>query len=217
VKIYTTRLSPYGNRIYFWAAAKDVSLDFVPPPGGAGSAEFKAINPSGKIPVLIEDDGLIPESMVILEYLEDLHPEPPLRLHDAALRAQTRAAAQIHDLYVMPEFNPVFAQFAQPKPDEAAIDGIFAAVAQRLPLIASVLPAGVYAAGRRLSLADCAMAPFFLLYDAVSANLGRDNPVRGHPRLGEWSAALLRDPKLEPAIASMRGAFSGFLARFGRG
>jgi maleylpyruvate isomerase len=217
VKIYTTRLSPYGNRIYFWAAVKGVSLDFVPPPGGSGSAEFKKINPSGKIPVIVEGDYVIPESMIILDYLEDRYPSPSLRLADAVLRARTRAAVQVHDLYVMPEFNPVFAQFALSEVDAAAIDRIFTSVTQRLPLLVNTVPTGSnYAAGSELSLADCAMAPFFLLYKSVAVNLGRPNPLDTQPRLSKWSATLLGHPQLLSAVKSMQEAFGGFLQRSGR-
>jgi len=217
VRIYTSRLSPYGNRIYFWAAVKGVPLEFVPPPGGTGSPEFRKVNPSGKIPVLVENDYLIPESMVILDYLEDRFPSPSLRAGDAAARARTRAAVQVHDLYVMPEFNPVFAQFAQPQVDDATIDRIFDSVSQRLPLVVSTVPPGSgYATGSELSLADCAMAPFFLLYGLVAANLHRPNPIDAQPRLAQWSAALLRQPQMLPAVKSMQEAFGGFLQRFGR-
>ena len=217
MKIYTTRLSPYGNRIYMWAAVKSLPLQIVPPPGGSGSAEFKKINPSGKIPVVVEGDCLIPESMIILDYLEDRFPSPSLRLADAQLRARTRAAVQIHDLYVMPEFNPIFAQFARPELDGPAIDRIFGAVTERLPLICAPLPAGsAFAGGSELSLADCAMAPFFLLYKAVAANLARPDLLQTQTRLAQWSATVLQHEQLRPALQSMQDAFGGFLQRFGR-
>lgn len=217
MKIYTSRLSPYGNRVYLWAAVKGVALEFVAPPGGTGSADYKKINPSGKIPALVAGELLVPESMVILDYLEDQFPAPSLRPEDAALRARTRAAVQIHDLYVMSELNPIFAQFARPATDEAAVERILDSVTQRLPLILSTLPPGDgYAAGAGLSLADCAMAPFFLLYQTVAANLRRANPIDSQPRLAQWSAALLRCPQFLPGLASMQQAFDGFLQRQGR-
>ena len=217
MKIYTTRLSPYGNRIYMWAAVKALPLQVVPPPGGSGSAEFKKINPSGKIPVVVEGDCLIPESMIILDYLEDRFPSPALRLDDPQLRARTRAAVQMHDLYVMPEFNPIFAQFARPELDGPAIDRIFGAVTERLPLICAPLPAGsAFAGGSGLSLADCAMAPFFLLYKAVAANLARPDPLQTQTRLAQWSATVLQHEQLRPALQSMQDAFGGSLQRFGR-
>jgi glutathione S-transferase len=217
MKIYTTRLSPYGKRIYMWAAVKSLPLQVEPPPGGSGSAEFKRINPSGKIPVVVEGDCLIPESMIILDYLEDRFPSPSLRLGDAQLRARTRAAVQMHDLYVMPEFNPIFAQFARPEPDGPAIERIFASVAERLPLICATLPAGsAFAGGSELSLADCAMAPFFLLYKAVAANLARPDPLQTQTRLAQWSATVLQHEQLRAALQSMQDAFGAFLQRFGR-
>src|SRR5919202_3390348 len=48
-------------------------------------------NPRGKVPVLEEDGGLVlPESEVIMEYLEERYPEPPLWPADAAERAVAR-------------------------------------------------------------------------------------------------------------------------------
>jgi glutathione S-transferase len=217
MKIYTTQLSPYGNRIYAWSAVKGVSLDFVPPPGGAGSDEFKKINPSGKIPVVVTNDGLIPESLIILNYLEDLYPEPPLRLANSELHARTLATVLMHDLYVVPELIPVFSQFAQPKLDNELIGRIFASFAQRLPLLTTTLPAGTgCAAGSELSLADCAMAPFFLLYELVAVNLGRPNPIRDQPRLADWSTNLLRHPVIRPVTTAMQEKFCAYLERFDR-
>src|SRR5580692_10798189 len=57
---------------------------------------FKAINPAAAVPALFVDDGppLI-QSLAILEYLEELHPEPALLPPDARGRARVRALALI--------------------------------------------------------------------------------------------------------------------------
>src|ERR1700687_4924858 len=42
------------------------------------AAEFLALNPRGRVPVLRNGDFVLPESMAILSYLDKQHPDPPL-------------------------------------------------------------------------------------------------------------------------------------------
>lgn len=59
-----------------------------------GAADYLALNPQGLIPAL-EDDGLvIGQSLAIIEYLDETHPEPPLLPADPRGRAVVRSMAQ---------------------------------------------------------------------------------------------------------------------------
>ena len=55
---------------------------------------FAALSPSRLVPLLVDDDQLIAQSMAIIEYLDETHPEPSLLPGDAADRARIRALAQ---------------------------------------------------------------------------------------------------------------------------
>jgi maleylacetoacetate isomerase len=58
--------------------------------------EFKSVNPQMVIPALVEDDGnILFQSLAILEYLNETHPEPPLLPADPRARARVRALALI--------------------------------------------------------------------------------------------------------------------------
>jgi maleylacetoacetate isomerase len=58
--------------------------------------EFASINPQMVIPALVEDDGnVLYQSMAILEYINEIHPEPPLLPPDPRGRARARALALI--------------------------------------------------------------------------------------------------------------------------
>jgi glutathione S-transferase len=52
--------------------------------------EFLALNPYGKVPVLLDQGAVIYESTVVNEYLEDRFPDPPLMPHDPLGRAEVR-------------------------------------------------------------------------------------------------------------------------------
>lgn len=57
--------------------------------------EFRTVNPQKVIPVLEDGDHRLIQSLAILEYLDETHPQPPLLPRDAAGRARVRALAQI--------------------------------------------------------------------------------------------------------------------------
>lgn len=59
-------------------------------------APYLAVNPQGLVPALILDDGtMLSQSLAIIEYLDETHPEPPLLPKDALGRARVRMLAQM--------------------------------------------------------------------------------------------------------------------------
>ena len=75
-------------------AAEQVSINLLQ--GKQFSDEYKAVNPQSVVPALVIDDGPpLFQSMAILEYLEETHPQPPLLPKDARGRARVRGLAQI--------------------------------------------------------------------------------------------------------------------------
>jgi maleylacetoacetate isomerase len=66
------------------------------PKGEQFLAEYKAVNPQSVLPALIDGDGPpLFQSMAILEYLDETHPQPPLLPRAARDRARVRALAMI--------------------------------------------------------------------------------------------------------------------------
>ncbi len=64
--------------------------------GAQRGAAYGAVNPMMALPALVEDDGpALFESLAIIEYLDETHPEPPLLPKDARGRARVRGLAQI--------------------------------------------------------------------------------------------------------------------------
>ena len=74
--------------------AELVSIDLLK--GHQHDAAYKAVNPQGVVPALVIDDGPpLFQSLAILEYLDETHPQPPLLPKDARGRARVRGLAQI--------------------------------------------------------------------------------------------------------------------------
>ncbi len=59
------------------------------------NADFMALNPQGRVPVLVTKNQVLTQSSAIIEYLEEAYPSPPLLPADALDRAYVRAVAQL--------------------------------------------------------------------------------------------------------------------------
>lgn len=63
--------------------------------GANNSPGYKMLNPHGRVPLLIDGETALNQSPAILEYLDEVYPDPPLLFGDAAQRGRIRAAADI--------------------------------------------------------------------------------------------------------------------------
>jgi glutathione S-transferase len=94
MKLYQSSASPNSRRVRVFLAEKGISMPLVPVDLGAKeqfSEAYAAINPRRVVPALVLDDGTaIGEVPVILRYLEEVFPEPPL--FGATPQARARAA-----------------------------------------------------------------------------------------------------------------------------
>jgi maleylacetoacetate isomerase/maleylpyruvate isomerase len=99
MKYYGFWRSLAACRVRIALALKGVAADEIPVnlmQGEQSKPEYRAINPLGVVPALELDDGTrLHESLAIIEYLDESHPQPPLLPRDAAGRARVRALAQI--------------------------------------------------------------------------------------------------------------------------
>jgi maleylacetoacetate isomerase len=71
-----------------------VDIDLIK--GHQREADYKAVNPQMVIPALVDGDGpLLFQSIAIMEYLDETHPQPPLLPNDARGRARVRGLSLI--------------------------------------------------------------------------------------------------------------------------
>jgi maleylpyruvate isomerase len=99
MKLYSYFRSSAAYRVRIALNLKGLAYETVPvhllKDGGQQlSAEYRAVNPTGLVPTLAEDGWAVGQSMAILEYLEETHPEPALLPRDPKGRARVRALAQ---------------------------------------------------------------------------------------------------------------------------
>jgi maleylacetoacetate isomerase len=99
VTLYSYWRSQASYRVRIALALKGVpfetvSLDLLK--GEHAHADYRALNPGMAVPTLLDGDGPpLTQSLAILEYLDETHPEPPLLPREARARAHARALAQM--------------------------------------------------------------------------------------------------------------------------
>ena len=128
--------------------------------------QFRAVNPMMAIPALIDGEGpALFESLAIIEYLDEVHPKPPLLPSDPKARARVRGLAQIvaadsHPLIVPRVREYLAAEF---KVDEAGVmkwaqHWHRAALTALEEHLATEKDTGTYAQGDAITLADICLA-----------------------------------------------------------
>jgi glutathione S-transferase len=169
VKLYSLPLSPYAARVRGSIYAKGLAVEIVQPPADwRTAAEYRQINPLVRIPVLLlDDDTVIPESGVIVEYLEDAFPEPSLRPDTAENLARVRLITQVADLYVMQALMPLFSLFDAKKKDKDAIAAQLAKLEEGLTHLEAMLLAGEFAFPGQLTTADVWLTPVRFSLDGL--------------------------------------------------
>jgi glutathione S-transferase len=166
-----------------------------------------AANPLKKVPVLVEDDLTLFDSTLIMEYLEDAYPEPPLYPKGAKARAKCRLVeleadeilfAPVRDLLYRTE-PPLADAAKQAAREEAGIkadqelDRQFAGLDQRLE-------ARDYFCGA-FSAADIGMFMTVLFTQRL-----KGPRLSGHPRLAAWYARMLNRPSCAKAAEEIAAA-----------
>ncbi len=137
-------------------------------------------NPAGRVPVLEEDGGfLLPESRVIMEYLDERYPEPALMPADLRERAVVRLAVERFDRLSGPYYDLLW----------HGAEGAAARLDAELTRLGRTVAAQGFLAGSAYTLADVAYVPWIL---RAESRLGID--VRADPGLAGWLDRLEQRP-----------------------
>lgn len=213
MKLYGSLVSPYVARVVLAARYKGLALAPVTPPGGGiKSPEYLAMNPLGKMPALEDGGRCIAESMIILEYLDDAHPDRPLLPRAALDRAQVRLLGRITDLYVMPQATGFFRNMNPAQRNQTEVEASKQGLAKALADLEHFMGGGPYAFADVPTQADCAMLPCMLIMSGVVAAFGITDIFADRPRLKAWFARMQQDPISGPFILEYNAAMQSFLA-----
>lgn len=212
MKLYDSPLSPYAARVRIALYAKNLEVDLIQPANRV-VGELEAASPLAKLPTLIHDGNVIPESEVINEYLEDIGTLPSLRPRDPLHCARMRVLSRICDLYIMYPMGELFGQISPVGRDQAIVDTQMAELLEAMGWLEKYLDGAVcYAVGAQLSLADCALAPVLFFFDQIGPMFGRVTPLKKYPNTQAYYTGIRKDPHVGRVLAEVDAAVRKMMA-----
>jgi maleylacetoacetate isomerase len=202
VKLYSFFRSSAAYRVRIAFNLKDLSYETVAihlqREGGLNrKPSYRAVNPQMRVPTLALDSGeIITQSLAIIEYLDEVHPQPPLLPRDSVERAQVRALAQLVacDIHPLNNLSPLRYLKNELGQDQSRIDAWYCHwVREGFDALEAMISAGPYAYGADVTLADICLVP-------QVANARRLKvPLDAYPKIVAVDAACARLPAFEQA------------------
>jgi glutathione S-transferase len=156
------------------------------------------------VPVLVDGDEVIADSVRILRHLEVRHPDPPLFPRDAARRAELDVFLEwFNEVWKVPP-NAIEDELERDDPDEERVTALAARMRASLDLFEQLLDGRDHLFGD-FSVADCAAFPFLkfgklrdpdddeLFHRILEEHLRLDD---GYPRLSAWIDRVNERPRV---------------------
>jgi len=169
MKLYNYFRSSASFRVRIALALKGLPFDYESvhlPKGEHKQPAFQAIAPTGLVPTLVLDEQQrLSQSMAIIEYLDEVHPQPALLPPDALGRARVRALAQLIACEIHPLNNlRVLKYLVKDLQVSEEAKNTWYRHWVRVGLEAferelAQLPAATYCYGHTPTLADCCLVP----------------------------------------------------------
>ena len=202
--LYHLWLSPFCRKVRIALTEKRIDFEMRAENVWERRDAFLALNPAGEVPVLVEPDGTaLSGSLVICEFLDEVHPEPPLLGRQPMQRAETRRLVKWFD----DKFNievtrklvdeKIMKRFlGTGEPDSRAIRAGLANIHTHLDYIAYLIDRRRWLAGEDFSLADITAAAHLSTVDYLG-----DVPWADHDPAKEWYARIKSRPSFRPILA----------------
>lgn len=204
MELYTYYRSTSSYRVRIALALKGLDYQSLPVnllKGEQRDAGYVAVNPQGRVPALRTDSGaLLVQSPAIIEYLEEVYPQPALLPDTAEARAKVRGVAAIIGCDIHPLHNvSVLNLLRQAGQDEAQVNQWIAHwISQGLSAVEQLIGEHGFCFGDEPGLADVYLLP--QLYAAERFNID----LSGYPRLCRVAALAAQHPAFAKAHPSQQ-------------
>jgi glutathione S-transferase len=165
MKIYDWPYAPNPRKLRVYLAEKGIDMDFELvdiTKGEQHKTGFLRMNPMGAVPVLaLDDDTYLTESLPIIEYFEELHPDPPMIGRDPLERARVREMERLIESGLMNRIGRIFFNESPIFKHTGQLPDVAAKARDELPGVLEIVDAKIgssmFAAGDTPSIADCTL------------------------------------------------------------
>ena len=202
--LYHLPLSPYARKVRLVLSEKRLPFELRVEKPWERRAEYLALNPSGTVPTLVEENGLaIPDSNVICEYLDEAYPDTPMLGHTLGERVEVRRlVAWLDGKFSQEVTRHLYGEkiikrlSAVGQPDAMALRVGFSNLKIHLGYIGWLAEQRRWLAGNALSLADFAAAAHLSALDFIG-----DVDWTASPPARDWYARMKSRPSFRAVLA----------------
>ena len=192
MRLYDLPRSPWCQCVRVVLQEKGLSVErHIVLPGQEAEEWFLELNPAGRIPVLEDEDLVLRDAPVIMEYLDEAYPDRRLMPDAPADRARVRTFVALVDN----ELGPALEELEEARGEEGeagGLDDLLRDVEDALDLLESDIgPEAGWATGPRYTLADAALAPFLLDLEEAA---GASDLLMSRPRVAAYRERLRGRP-----------------------
>jgi stringent starvation protein A len=189
--LYSDSISPIGHAVRIVLAEKDINVDVNYVSADNLPEEITELNPYNTALTLIDRELVLYDAQIIMEYLDERFPHPPLMPVDPVSRASNRQIRYrvINDLYAaVDEISNA---------DENIVANAKKNIRDHLTAISSAFTQKPFFMSDEYSLVDCCMAPLLWRLDYFGIKL----PASARP-LQQYAHRLFERPAFKPSLSS---------------
>jgi glutathione S-transferase len=202
IRLYRARFSTNVERVALALAHKGLEAESVWIEYSDRSA-VEQVSGQGLVPVIDHDGHVVADSMEIVRFLEERHPQPPLFPGDPARRAEMLVLIDWFNRVWKRPPNEIEAELSKPAPDRERVAEMAALMRAYLDLFEDMLAGREYLIGSEFTAADVCAFPFLKyavlhdpaddeLFHRVLRDYQRD---RQRPRLEAWIRRVDQRPR----------------------
>jgi glutathione S-transferase len=216
MKLYSGPLSLFTAKVRIALDEKGLAYEKISVPFSRAQGyqpkhpDVLAINPKGQVPVLVDDGVALYDSTIILEYLEDRYPDPPLYPRELRARARCRQLeAAADEIFFPPVLTLIQEVFYKPAPetrDAARVASATAEIGATFDRLDRDLEGRDHLCGD-FSVADIG----FFLTTGFAATLGAP-PSPSHRHVAAWLERVGARPSVRREQEDMRAAVQALSA-----
>jgi len=157
----------YSHQVRIVLAEKGINLDIVPVDYGKLPEDLIDLNPYNSVPTLVDRELVLYDSQVIMEYLDERFPHPPLMPVDPVSRATNRLMLHRIEQDLYTHYNIA----ANGSDKDKAVVKAKKEIRDNLMMISPIFEQKPYFLSDEFSLVDCAMAPLLWRLPAMNISL----------------------------------------------
>jgi stringent starvation protein A len=168
MRLYSGTSDPYSHRCRIVLYEKGMDFEVIDVDLMNKSEDVAAINPYGKVPVLVERDLVLYEANIINEYIDERFPHPQLMPPDPVMRGRARLFLHRFEQEIYSQVEVI--EHGVPK----AADKARAIIRDNLTQLAQILANQKFLLGDEFSMLDVAIAPLLWRLDHYGIQMGKE-------------------------------------------